>query len=1192
MKKITDFIVDHRNMILILFIILSGLSLYLGTKVNINSDISKYLPKTSETRKGMDIMEDNFDEIKSSTLNIMFEDLSNEEKEEMFEELEHIDGVDSVTWDESDKYNKDKFTMYVINVADVSDSKTANDVYEELSEKYKDAYLGGSIVESNKEVLNIGIIILAIVAAMIILIIMCESYIEPFLFLFTIGLGVFLNNGTNIFFSSVSNITYSISAILQMALSMDYSIMLMNRYSQEREHEKNKVKAMKNALYHAFQSISSSSVTTIVGLLALIFMSFTIGRDLGVVLAKGVLFSLICIFTCLPGLIILFDDLIRKTKKKNLNIKLDFLGKFSYKMRYVMPVIFIIIFIGSMFFKGNLNILYTGSEMDKIKEVFKENNQMALVYNNSYEDEISKLCKDLENNDNIDSVLCYSNTINDSLKYDELNKKLTDLGVDTEIDEDLLKIIYYNYYNRDDDSKYSLNDLVDLIDNDLRNNKTFKNKVDDELFDNIDTLKYFSTSKSINEKRNSKELSKILGIKSADIDKLLIYYNSKNINTKMTLSTFVNFLNNDVLKDKTYSKLLSNSAKNTLNMLTPFVNKDVINKEMTSEELSKLFGIGKEQIESLMLLYYLNIETSSKYTINEFILATDNINRNTNYLNGIDVSKITKLAGLSSNEGNINNTKLPKNNLQLFFKDIAPTLVDTVYISLGLPDTYTFTPNELLDLVLNNMSGSLEENTLENLKLLSLIMHNDSTKYTSNELSIILNIDKNSLINIYTLIDYTNGTRYKLSSVKLVDVILSNATNPSISSVIDSNTLSTLKTLKQVMNSVNNNTKYDASSLSKFLGLKRQDVELLYSLRYFKNNNINISLNTFIKFIVDDVLKNSTYSSMIDEYNTSKLINVEELMNNTLNGKKYSSKEFYNSLSKLDDGIDKSMIELLYIYNGSIKKYNKEWLLTVEEIIKYLNDDVINDKRFKDFIDKDMRSEIVDANDMIKESKDLLRSDEYSRMIINTTYNLEGDSTFEFIENLKNRLDNSDKDLYLVGDSPMAYDIKGSFNDEMNLITIITMISIFIVVAITFKSLIIPLILVLIIQCAVFFTMGIISLLGGSVYFIALLVVQSILMGATIDYAIVFTSYYKEYREKYDVKKSLIEAYNHSIHTIITSGAVLIIVTLIVGNFASAIAAKVCRTISEGTMCSVVLILLVLPALLAAFDKYICKNKS
>lgn len=233
----------------------------------------------------------------------------------------------------------------------------------------------------------------------------------------------------------------------------------------------------------------------------------------------------------------------------------------------------------------------------------------------------------------------------------------------------------------------------------------------------------------------------------------------------------------------------------------------------------------------------------------------------------------------------------------------------------------------------------------------------------------------------------------------------------------------------------------------------------------------------------------------------------------------------------------------------------------------------------------------MDAKDKIGDAKELLKSDTYSRMIINSTYELEGDETFKFVQSLKDELDSKDKDIYVIGDSPMAYDISNTFDDEMNLITLLTMLAIFVVVAVTFKSVLVPFILVLIIQCAVFFTMGVLSVLGGKVYFIALLIVQSILMGATIDYAIVYTSYYREYRNKFDIKNSLIKAYNSSIHTILTSGAVLIIVTLIVGNFASEIAAKICTTISQGTLCSVLLILLVLPALLAICDRYICKEQ-
>ena len=142
-------------------------------------------------------------------------------------------------------------------------------------------------------------------------------------------------------------------------------------------------------------------------------------------------------------------------------------------------------------------------------------------------------------------------------------------------------------------------------------------------------------------------------------------------------------------------------------------------------------------------------------------------------------------------------------------------------------------------------------------------------------------------------------------------------------------------------------------------------------------------------------------------------------------------------------------------------------------------------------------------------------------------------------------------------------------------------------VKLSFKSNIVPIILVAVIQCAVYTTMGILSLLGTKVYFISLLVVQAVLMGATIDYAIVYTSYYKEYRTKFDIKEAMINAYNHSIHTIITSSLILCSCTLIVALLTNAACAKICETIAEGAFCSTLLIIFVLPGVLASIDKII-----
>ena len=162
----------------------------------------------------------------------------------------------------------------------------------------------------------------------------------------------------------------------------------------------------------------------------------------------------------------------------------------------------------------------------------------------------------------------------------------------------------------------------------------------------------------------------------------------------------------------------------------------------------------------------------------------------------------------------------------------------------------------------------------------------------------------------------------------------------------------------------------------------------------------------------------------------------------------------------------------------------------------------------------------------------------------------------------------------------------------MNFITIITMLAIFAVVVCTFKSVFVSMLLVLVIQCAVYIVMSYLSLTGSSIYFIALIIVQAILMGATIDYAILFTSYYVENRNyfKLGVKDALIATYNKSINAILTSASILVIVTAITGNFSSAIAGKICQSISLGTFCATVIILVLLPALLATLDRWIIKR--
>ncbi len=1367
MKKITDFIVENRYLVLVIFIILTIISAVLANKVNINYDIAKYLPDTSETRIGMNIMEEEFDELNGS-LNIMFKDLTEDEKNEIYNYLVGVEGVESVNYENTEEYNKDNYTLYEINVDDLADSQQAKNVYNEITEKYEDYEIetSGSVAERNKPVLHLWIILLAIACALVILIIMCESYAEPFLFLAAILMAVLLNKGTNIIFSSVSHITDAICAILQMALSMDYSIMLIDRYRQEKEQTTNKVEAMKNALYNAFKSISSSSATTIVGLLALVFMSFKIGKDLGFVLAKGVLFSLICIFFVLPALILMFDRLIEKTRKRTPNIKLDLLGKFSNKIRYIAIPIFILVFIFSYLEKGNLGILYTSSEQDKVGAVFPENNQIAIIYRNQDEEKIASYLSELEQNEKMDEVLAYGNTINQKLKYNELTEKLNSLGEEVSIEDYLLQILYYNYYNPEENNTMTFSEFTTFIKNDVYKNQNISKNLDTQARNNIDRLENFTNNNLINKKRNASEIASILEIDQDKVDDILVYYNSKNNNLKLSASEFINFMNNTVLTDEEYSKnitpeiredlnkiskftntttiqkkmtykemadlfgikpelmsslytyyisvneidtkltinqfsnfvlndlIVDNNYKNmfdeeTINnmkVLNLFSNKETISKNMNSKQISELLGFDSKTVEQLLFLKYSNTDNGSKLSVSEFINTVVYINNNTEYLKDKDLSSIEQLSTFAKNEGNINTTKLNKQGLAKIFDNVSQGLVQKVYAMNQLPDEYKMTPQEFVNSVVEFVSNpqvdvkalGFDEKSINNLKLLKLVIDDsvatNKTKYTATELSKVLNIDKTQMYNLYALIDLTQGntsnwkstlnefvnlilantnnenvknsineellgqlklfsnimdstiknrsftykelasfigisdadskniysvyvsknTTLKLTPQEFVKFVLANQKSEVLASNMDKATLNSLTLVQKVMQSTINNTKFTSTELSQMLGIDIEELNLVYGLYNYKNvaTSQTISVKDFITFLKDDVMKNDKYSSNFDDETSKKVNTVDSIINASINNVQYSKDEIFAILSDLTNSLDKNTVDLLYIYYGSSKDYNEEWTITIEQFINYLNEDILTDSRFEDFIDESLREDITGAKDTINDAKKMLIGENYSRVILNTKFEPESQETFEFIQQTKDALSQNIDEVYVIGDSPMAYEMSKSFDGELNFITVLTMIAIFVVVAITFKSIIVPVILVLTIQCAVYLTMGILSFTGEGVYFISLLIVQSILMGATIDYAILYTSYYIEHRKVMGVKDSIINSYNKSINTIITSASILIIVTLIVGNFASAIAAKICKTISEGTMCSVILILLLLPAVIAMCDKLVMrKNK-
>ena len=428
-----EFIVRNRSRILVGMVILGIICACLIPMVKINYDMTAYLPGSSPMKQGIDIMKEEFGSLSmDNTVRVMFTDLPEDEKETVHETLIGIENVSSVDYiSGSEDYNKDGRTLYIIHSSYDFHSREMKGIVSELLSHYKN-YCGMiyHLDSSTTDSLPLGIVIAALVIILAVLFIMSPSYMEPLLYMAAIGLAVAINAGTNFFLGSVSMTTHSIGALLQLVLSMDYSVMVMEQYRQAKAEGMDNQKAMASALSLSFRPVLGSSVTTIAGLLMLAFMSFRIGADLGIVLAKGVLISLFCVFTVMPSLVLASDSLITKSRKPVPRFPAGTLGGFSWHFRKGILLFFVLLLAVVLYLKGNTEITYTMPTPTEIDRYFLKVNQVVVLYSNEDEEKAAEIAETAGKTEGVRSAITWEGTIGRPYTAEELTGMLSSFGMD------------------------------------------------------------------------------------------------------------------------------------------------------------------------------------------------------------------------------------------------------------------------------------------------------------------------------------------------------------------------------------------------------------------------------------------------------------------------------------------------------------------------------------------------------------------------------------------------------------------------------------------------------------------------------------------------------------------------------------------------------------------------------------------
>jgi len=1015
-------------------------------RVKVNSDMTAYLPDDSQMKQGISIITDNFNagHLNNANVKIMFEGLSAEQRKDIASELGLRDEVHGVTYEVS---ADSLYTKYDLLVSPSIDQKA-------FGHTLRQSFPQKPIVETSQDGATppLSALIIAGALILIILIIMAQSWIEPLIYLFTIGVAVILNIGTNAFLPSVSITTNYIVAILQLVLSLDYAIVLSNRYRQALQPDRSLLDSMNLALKSASPAIISSAMTTIVGLAMLAFMRVKIGLDLGIVLGKGVLCSLVTTFTLLPSLLMLCNKAIMRTGKKTFVIPTDRLGRFATHHKISLTISSVVLFFLAFYYSRQTDIYFNTNTESRIEQVFPKTNTFVAVYTTADENAIIPLADSLKRDSSVKAIISYPTLLKQQYTANELVQYIYKMSIDMAdymppmdvamLTPEMMQTIYYMRSHAADTLHIAFPDLMKFVQLYCIDNPMFSSVISPEMRSQMQLFQKMIQSSSAEDDEPIAEPQLVAPVK-VSVEPM-----AEPVPVQETRQQPIAKTNPETIRIRDFlPRLYSATGSEMAGELLRLSDTTQLDKPKTVRQMADF--IGSTMFQTKMV--YSFSQNGKRMTPLQYVhFLTDDL---------FQRPSLAKLVNAEQKEGLIVRTRI----------------MDASHDNASIP------ADELTTL-LNRVGIDLTKE-----RVLAIAGHKPAQEPAA-----------------------SNPSEPKPVVIETpIMALVSPAPTPT-----------------------------PAPAPRRKTKAERQAAEF------------------------------------------------ERLM---YGGHTYTCDQMAHHFHNLGQTIDPAAINMLYCYYGSINAYNDSLSMSPEQLLAYVADTLVKLDVIASILDSSSISAIDLTRTQLSEAVSMLSHDDYSLLIVMSSLPAESKQTYAFVDHMHQLMNSSlVHPAYIVGESVMFSELKHGFTQEMTFITLLTILAIFLIVALTFRSIIVPTILVMTVMTAVYVNVVVSGWISGQMLYLAYLIVQSILMGATIDYGILYANYYKENRRTMAKYDAATEAYHGSVRTITTSGLIMVLgpgaMALLINDVTIQ---AIVGCISIGALMAILLILFVLPGVLVAFDKLV-----